>query len=135
MRQVVPERYPDALEIWQREHNLQLQGDPSSKASEAHTIGRLADDQRAQAIVRILCVAVQALAERAYRGTLPGDPAALHDPELVDPYQGRALHYRVAKNGVELTVWAVGPDLRDDGGSDDWTDAGPRDITVHVLLH
>jgi|GEM_PF-3833410 len=133
-RQVTPDNYPEALELWKREHDLQKQTGPEADAIEAHIIARLNDDRRAQAIVRILCVAVSALAERAYRGNTPLDPAVLQDKGLVDPYQGQRLRYGVAKNGAELTLWAVGPDMRDDGGSDEWTEAGPRDITVHVAL-
>ncbi|HTU58283.1 MAG TPA: hypothetical protein VMF89_07610, partial [Polyangiales bacterium] len=133
-RQVTPENYPDAMELWKREHDLQKQTGPEADAIEAHIIARLNDDRRAQAIVRILCVAVSALAERAYRGNTPLDPAVLQDKALIDPYQGQRLRYNVAKNGAELTLWAVGPDMRDDGGSDEWTEAGPRDITVHVAL-
>lgn len=134
LREVSSDRYPDALELWKREHDLKVQVYPPAAAFEPHAAARLTDDMRAQAIVRMLCVATQALAERAYRGNLPLDPAALHEPALIDPYQGQELRYRVAKNGAELTVWAVGPNLRDDGGSDEWTDTGPRDITVHVAL-
>lgn len=133
-RQVLPQNYPEALELWKREHDLQKQTGPEAQAIEAHVIARLNDDRRAQAIVRSLCVALSALAERAYRGNTPLDPAALQDQALVDPYQGQPLRYRVAKNGAELTLWAVGPDMRDDGGSDEWTETGPRDITVHVAL-
>jgi hypothetical protein len=133
-RQVIPENYPEALEIWKREHDLQMPTGPEAEAIEAHIVSRLNDDRRAQAIVRILCVALTALAERAYRGNTPLDPAALQEKALVDPYQGQRLRYRVAQNGVELTLWAVGPDMRDDGGSDEWTDVGPRDVTVHVAL-
>ena len=133
-RQVLPENYPEALELWKREHDLQPPAGADAEAAEAHVIARLNDDRRAQAIVRILCVALTALAERAYRGNMPLDPAVLQEKTLVDPYQGQRLRYRVAKNGVELTLWAVGPDMRDDGGSDEWSDAGPRDVTVHVAL-
>jgi hypothetical protein len=133
-RQVIPENYPEALETWKREHDLQTQTGPEAEAIEAHIVARLNDDQRAQAIVRILCVALTALAERAYRGNVPLDPAVLQEKALVDPYQGQRLRYRVAQNGMELTLWAVGPDMRDDGGSDEWTEVGPRDVTVHVAL-
>jgi hypothetical protein len=131
-RQVVPEHYPDAMELWEREHDLQVPHE--SEAIEAHVVSRLNDDRRAQAIVRMLCVALSALAERAYRGNTPLEPASLQEAALVDPYQGQRLHYRVAANGAEMTLWAVGPDMRDDNGSDEWTDAGPRDVTVHVAL-
>ena len=133
-RQVMPENYPDAMELWKREYDLQKQTGPEAEAIEAHVIARLNDDRRAVAIVRILCVALSALAERAYRGNMPLDPAVLQEKALVDPYQGQRLRYRVAKNGAELTLWAVGPDMRDDGGSEEWTETGPRDITVHVAL-
>jgi hypothetical protein len=133
-RQVVPEHYPEAVEIWKQEHDLQAQTGPEAEALEAHIVSRLNDDRRAQATVRILCVALTALAERAYRGNIPLEPAALQEAGLVDPYQGQRLRYRIAQNGAELTLWAVGPDMRDDGGSDEWTDAGPRDVTVHVAL-
>lgn len=133
-RQVNPENYPEALELWKREYDLQKQTDPEAQAIEAHVVARLNDDRRAVAIVRILCVALTALAERAYRGNMPLDPAVLQEKALVDPYQGQRLRYRVAKNGAELTLWAVGPDMRDDGGSEEWTEAGPRDVTVHVAL-
>lgn len=133
-RQVVPERYPEALEVWKREHDLLALKGPEAEAIEAHVVSRLNDDRRAQAIVRILCVALTALAERAYRGNIPLDPAALQEAALVDPYQGQRLRYRVSQNGADLTLWAVGPDMRDDRGSDEWGEAGPKDITVHVAL-
>jgi hypothetical protein len=134
LRQVLPEQYPDSLEIWKREHDLLLPTGADPEAIEAHIVSGLNDDRRAQAFVRILCVAFTALAERAYRGNIPADPAALQERGLVDPYQGQRLHYRVSPNGAEVTIWAVGPDMRDDNGSDEWTDAGPRDVTVHVAL-
>lgn len=134
LRAVLSERYPEALEVWKREHDAMAQVHPQPPAIEAHLIARLTDDMRAQAIVRMLCVAVTALAERVYKGTTPTDPAALHEPELADPYQGQPLHYGVSKNGAELALWAVGPDMRDDGGSEEWSDSGPRDISVHVAL-
>jgi len=133
-RKVVPDQYPEAVEVWKREHDLQMQTEPEAQAIEAHIVSRLNDDRRAQATLRILCVALTALAERAYRGNIPLEPAALQEAGLVDPYQGQPLRYRIAQNGAELTLWAVGPDLRDDGGSDEWTEAGPRDVTVHVAL-
>jgi hypothetical protein len=134
LREVLPEHYPDSLEIWKREQDLLLPTGPDNATVEAHVVSGLNDDRRAQALVRCLCVAFTALAERAYRGNIPADPAALQELALVDPYHGQRLHYRVAANGAEVTIWAVGPDMRDDGGSDDWTEAGPRDVAVHVAL-
>jgi hypothetical protein len=89
---------------------------------------------RAQATVRMLCVALSELSERAYRGLMPTAPSALHETALSDPYRGQPLRYQVTSNGAELTMWSVGADYRDDGGADDWTESGPRDVTLHVAL-
>jgi hypothetical protein len=89
---------------------------------------------RAQAIVRMLTVGFSALAERAYRGSMPSSPAALKESALTDPFRAQPFRYSVASNGVELAIWSVGADLRDDNGADEWTEAGPRDIAVHFPL-
>jgi hypothetical protein len=58
----------------------------------------------------------------------------LRDPALADPYRGQPLNYHVATAASELTLWAVGEDFHDDGGSDIWTNSGPRDVTLHLQL-
>ena len=134
-RRITAERYPDALEEWKREQDVRLQSEFAQvrEASE-HVLGRMLDDMRGQALLRMLSVGLHTLAERAYRGMLPPQPAGLRDPQLLDPFRGQAFGYRVASNGVELTLWSVGEDFRDEAGSDDWAQTGPRDVTLHFPL-
>lgn len=134
-RQITPEKYPDAMEEWKREQDYRSRtssGDVAAAASEVFT--RIQQDMRAQAIVRMLCVGVSALAERAYRGNMPTAPAALKDTALADPYRGQPFRYSVSSNGVEMSLWSVGADFHDDNGAEEWTEAGPRDITLRFPL-
>jgi hypothetical protein len=133
-RRISPERYPDALEDWKREQDLRARTHPELESAAAQVAARLEDDMRAQAIVRMLCVALSALSERAYRGVLPQAPGVLRETALLDPFRAQPLRYSVSSNGAELTLWSVGADYRDDGGSDEWTETGPRDVTLHVAL-
>ena len=133
-RHISAERYPEALEDWKREHDYRARSRPDLEKQAAQVSLRLEDDMRAQAIVRMLCVALSALSERAYRGIMPQAPGALRETALLDPYRGQPLRYSVSSNGAELTLWSVGADFRDDGGSEDWTESGPRDVTLRVAL-
>lgn len=133
-RRISPERYPDALEEWKREQDFRVRAQPELAKTGSHVSARLEDDMRAQAIVRMLCVTLSALSERAYRGLMPLAPSALRETALSDPFRGQPLRYQVTSNGAELTMWSVGADYRDDGGADDWTESGPRDVTLHVAL-
>jgi hypothetical protein len=133
-RSLVPEHYPDALEEWRREQDFRLRESPETARLGAKVHEHLLEDMRGQATLRMLCVAVSALAERAYRGSLPNPPSALRDAALADPFRGQPLRFRLSPNGAEFTLWSVAADFRDDDGSDDSTDNGPRDITLHVAL-
>jgi hypothetical protein len=134
-RQLSPDHYPDAMEEWKREEDYRTRTSAGDVAAAAgQVLLRMQADMRAQAIVRMLCVGFNALAERAYRGSMPTAPAALRESGLADPYRGQPFRYQVASNGVELSLWSVGADFRDDNGADDWTEAGPRDIAVHFPL-
>jgi hypothetical protein len=127
-RQITPDRYPDAIDDWQRGQ------DDHQRASDSQVLSRLQDDMRGQAVVRMLVIGLSALAERAYRGSLPAQPASLSDAALRDPFRGQPFHYRVAFNGSEFALWSVGTDYRDDAGSEEWTETGPRDVTLHFPL-
>jgi hypothetical protein len=134
-RRLSADHYPDALEEWKREQDYRLRSASSETAAAAgQTLAYLQEDMRGQAIVRMLAVGTSALAERAYRGNLPTDPSALHDAGLVDPYRGQPFYFHISGNGAEFTVWSTGPDFRDDDGSDEWTENGPRDVALHFPL-
>jgi hypothetical protein len=134
-RQLTPDHYPDAMEEWKREQDFRLQSSlPEVRAAAEHVLARIQDDMRGQALIRMLNIGLSTLAERAYRGTLPVQPSGLRDAALVDPFRGQPFNYRVAGNGAELTLWSVGEDYRDDGGSDDWRGSAPRDVTLHFGL-
>lgn len=134
-RQLTPDHYPDAMEEWKREEDYRTRASASDVAAAAgQVLTRIQADMRAQAIVRMLAVGFSALAERAYRGSMPTSPAALKESALADPYRAQPFRYSVASNGVELAIWSVGADFRDDNGVDEWTEAGPRDIAVHFPL-
>jgi hypothetical protein len=133
-RQLTPEHYPDALEDWRREQDFRLQSNPAAALAGDHVLARLLDDMRGQALVRMLGIGVTTLAERAYRGTLPSTPTGLRDPALSDPYRGQPFNFRVTDAHPELTLWSVGEDYRDDGGSDEWVGRVPRDVTLHFPL-
>jgi hypothetical protein len=134
-RQITPDRYPDAMEDWKREQDYRLRsGNQEMAVAAGQVLTRLQDDMRGQAIVRMLDIGLTILAERAYRGTLPSQPSSLRDPALADPFRGQPFHYRISFNGAEFTLWSVGADFHDDGGSDDWNEAAPRDVTLHFAL-
>jgi hypothetical protein len=134
-RRLSADHYPDALEEWKREQDYRLRSASSeTEAAAGQTLAYLQEDMRGQAIVRMLAVGTSALAERAYRGNLPTDPSALHDAGLVDPYRGQPFYFHISGNGAEFTVWSTGPDFRDDDGSDEWTENGPRDVALHFPL-
>jgi hypothetical protein len=135
-RQITPDKYPDALEDWRREQDFRLQENSEVAREGDHVLARLHDDMRAQALVRMLAIGVTTLAERAYRGILPGAPAALREAALSDPYRNQAFNYHISQgNNAELTLWSVGEDFRDDGGSDEWNGSASRDVTLHFPLH
>jgi len=131
LRQIVAEHYPDSLEELRRERDLR--GLRSADAASREWL-RIQEDLRGQAQLRMLAVAVAGLAERAYRGSLSGPPNALLDAFLGDPFRGKPFQFSLAPNGAEFSLWSVGADLRDDGGNDEWTETGPRDVTLHVAL-
>lgn len=133
-REFQPERYPETMEDFRREQDFRARQSPLHAKAAPAILAHIQDDMRGQAYLRMLCVAVSTLAERAYRGTLPSQPSALRDEALRDPFRGQPFRYRIAPNGVEFSLWSVGADLRDDDGSDEWTEAGPRDVTLHVAL-
>jgi hypothetical protein len=133
-RQLTPEHYPDALEEWRREQDLRLQTHPEAAATGDHVLAHLHDDMRGQALLRMLGIGVSTLAERAYRGNLPNQPTGLRDPALSDPYRGQAFNFRVTDRYPELTLWSVGEDFRDDGGSDESNGRTTRDVTLHFPL-
>jgi hypothetical protein len=133
-RQLTPDHYPDALEDWRREQDFRLQSNPAVASAGDHVLAHLHDDMRGQALVRMLDIGVSTLAERAYRGSLPSTPSGLRDPALSDPYRGQAFNFRVSDAHPELTLWSVGEDFRDDGGSDEWIGRAPRDVTLHFPL-
>jgi hypothetical protein len=123
------------MEEWKREQDFRLQSTSAEvRASAEHVLARIQDDMRGQALLRMLSIGVSTLAERAYRGTLPAQPTGLRDPAFTDPFRGQPFNYHVATNGAELTLWSVGEDFRDDMGSDEWSDAAPRDVTLHFPL-
>jgi hypothetical protein len=133
-RAIAAEHYPDAMEEWKRELDYRLAASSEAGKAAEHVLGRLCDDMRGQAIVRMLALGLATLAERAYRGSLPPQPTGLREAALLDPFRGQPFNYRLAANGGELTLWSVGEDFRDDGGTDDWNGPAPRDVTLHFPL-
>ncbi|HKP63229.1 MAG TPA: hypothetical protein VJV78_41110 [Polyangiales bacterium] len=134
-RKLSPENYPDATVEWRQEQDYRAKSDlPLSAANSRDVLERLHDDMRGQAVLRMLTIGLATLADRAYRGKLPPRPTTLEEPSLADPYRGAAFNYRVADNGSELTLWSIGEDYKDDGGSSEWTDSAPVDVVVHFTL-
>ncbi len=134
-REITPERYPDGLDDLKRQQDLRQQSKTGSVAADAGSlVDFLYDDMRGQALLRGLTVGVATLAERVYRGKLPSEPVSLHDVALLDPFRGKSLSFRVSADGTELTLWSVGEDLKDDFGSDAWSDVAPLDVTLHFVL-
>ena len=134
-RELAPERYPEALEGWQREHDwrarseLQLVADASSQVQ-----GWLYDDMRGQALLRALTVGLATLTERLRQRRTPHEPIGLSDPALRDPFNAQPLKWRLSQDGRELSLWSVGEDRRDDKGSSEWTAQAPIDVVVHFAL-
>jgi hypothetical protein len=134
-REITPDRYPQALETWQREHEWRTHSELRlvTDATE-HVQGWLYDDMRGQAVVRLLTVGFATLAERARSHRTPREPVSLNEPAMRDPFNAQALKWRLAQDGRELTLWSVGEDRRDDKGSSDWAAQAPIDVVVHFKL-
>lgn len=134
-REISPANYPEALETWKSEHDFRNRASqPQVAVGTAGALGFLYDDMRGQALLRAMTVGIATLAERSRRGSLPTEPVSLHDRTLRDPYTGQPLLYRVTDDGSELSIWSVGEDMRDDGGSSDWGLQAPVDVVVHFKL-
>lgn len=134
-RRLRPTRYPEAVDEWRREQDYRASSGLPLVAGATHDVlDRLHDDMRGQALVRMLAVGMATLAERAYRGRLPERPATLNDPGLVDPYRGGPFGFRLNAGASELTLWAVGEDHHDDGGTADYRDAAPIDVVTRFAL-
>ena len=133
-RQISADHYPEAMEEWKRELDIRNQASPELARAAEQVLARICDDMRGQAVVRMLAVGLATLAERAYRGSLPAVPTGLREPELADPFRGKPFNYHVAINASEFTLWSVGEDFRDEGGSEEWSGAAPRDIALHFPL-
>lgn len=134
-RSISPTDYPQALSSWLEEQEWRDRSEvPLVREASGDVTGFLFDDMRGQALLRILTVGMATLAERANRGRLPREPVSLQDPALVDPFNGRALSFRVASDGGELAIWSVGEDRRDDKGTTEWAAQAPVDVTVNFSL-
>jgi hypothetical protein len=134
-REVSPAQYPSALTTWLDEQEWRDRSElPLVRDASGDVAGFLFDDMRGQALVRALTVGLATLAEKVNRDRLPREPINLNDPALCDPFTGRALHWRVAHDASELSIWSVGEDRRDDKGSTSWTSQAPIDVTIHFGL-
>jgi hypothetical protein len=135
LRQLVPARYPDALDEWKSEQDARARARLPFVSSDAQgVVDFLYDDMRGQALLRALTVGVATLADRAYRGKLPSEATTAREAALCDPFTGKPLGYRVAADGSELVVWSVGEDMHDGRGSEEWHDAAPMDVTVRFPI-
>lgn len=134
-RKLTPDRYPDVTVEWRREQDYRLkQRSPLVAAGTRDVLDRLHDDMRGQAVLRMLAIGVATLADKAYRGKLPSRPSNLDEIELADPFRGGTFNWKIADNGSELSLWSLGEDYKDDGGSSEWTDVAPVDIVVRFAL-
>jgi hypothetical protein len=134
-RELTPAQYPQALDTWQKEQAWRARSEmPLVTKASADVDGWLHDDMRGQALLRALTVGLGTLAERARRKKIPREPTGLADPTLRDPFNGSPLKWRITGEGIELAVWSVGEDRRDDKGSSDWTSQAPVDVVVHFSL-
>jgi hypothetical protein len=125
--------YPEALATWRREHEWRARATAPLVARESEgVLGWIYDDMRGQALLRAMAVGLATLADRTRQGRIPENPIGLSDPALRDPFSGRTLRWRVAQDGTEITLWAVGEDLRDDRGTDEWGPQAPLDAVMHV---
>jgi hypothetical protein len=135
-RKLGPTSYPEALESWQREQEYRARtsqplGDEGFAVRDA-----LHEDMRGQALLRMLAVGLATLADRLYRGKLPSSPAMLDEPGLEDPFRGGPLSYRIGTGpAAELSLWAVGEDRNDDGGSSEWRAEAPVDVVLRFALN
>jgi hypothetical protein len=134
-RELTPDRYPQALETWQREYEWRSRSElPLVADASANVQGWLYDDMRGQALLRALTVGVATLAERARQKRTPREPVSLSETSLRDPFNGQPLKWRMSQEGRELSIWSVGEDRRDDKGSSDWASQAPLDVVVHFRL-
>jgi hypothetical protein len=134
-RELTPDRYPQALETWQREYDWRSRSQlPLVADASANVQGWLYDDMRGQALLRSLTVGFATLAERARQKRTPREPVSLGDASLRDPFNGQPLKWRMSQEGRELSIWSVGEDRRDDKGSSDWAAQAPLDVVVHFRL-
>ncbi len=84
-----------------------------------------------ETILRLLQVGVLLCLEHSRLGQFPQDlsPEAV---QMVDPFGGKAFHYKPQKDG--FTLYSIGPNLKDDGGRR-WTPQNPKasdDITFRL---
>lgn len=125
--------YPETLATWRREHEWRARATAPLVAREsAGVLGWIYDDMRGQALLRATAVGLATLADRTRQGRIPATPVGIGHAALRDPFSGRSLRWRVAQDGSEITLWAVGEDLRDDKGTDEWAPQAPLDVAVHV---
>jgi hypothetical protein len=134
-RELSAKSYPLALDTWHREQEWRAQSEiPLVAESTAGVDGWLYDDMRGQALLRSLTLGLSTVAARARTKRLPHEPVGLNDPGLRDPFNGQALKWLVPEAGVELSIWSVGEDRRDDKGLTEWTAAAPIDVVVRFPL-
>jgi hypothetical protein len=134
-RALTPDRYPQALENWQREQEWRTRAELALVAdATAPVVDWLYDDMRGQALLRELAIGLATKAERMRRARTPREPLLLQEPELRDPFTGEPFKWRLSQDGAELTLWSVGEDRRDDKGASDWSAQAPVDVVVHVPL-
>jgi hypothetical protein len=134
-RKLTPARYPDTTLEWRREQDYRAKSStPLAAAGTKDVLDRLHDDMRGQAVLRMLAIGVATLADKAYKGKLPTRPSNLDEIELADPYRGGMFNWQFGQNGADLTLWSIGEDYKDDGGSSEWTDAAPVDIVLRFAL-
>lgn len=93
---------------------------PALGAAKSRIVSGVADARITQAGLSMLRV-------RQAKGTLPESLAAAGAARLLDPFSGKPLLCKAA--GASFTLYSIGPDLKDDGGSTDKGDDGkPRDL-------
>ena len=134
-RELTAARYPQTLETWLKENAFRTRSElPLVAGATAEVDGWLLDDMRGQALVRAIAVGLATLAERVRRKRTPREPINLNEAALRDPFNGQPLKWRLAADGSELTLGALGEDRRDDKGSREWTAQAPRDVGAHFKL-
>lgn len=127
--------YPELVDAVRLEQQRQQQlGIASDPALADEILGFVYDDMRGAALLRAGVIGLSTVVWYVRHDHLPREPVGVHDPELLDPFTGRALYYRFNEVEHTLVLWSTGEDRRDGGGNTAWSSDAPRDVVLRFPI-